>query len=57
MSVPGSEAEISAAGRLASDVAPCLRSGEEVSIDLQSLRALMSTALYRGVMAVAPNRS
>jgi hypothetical protein len=57
LSVPGSEAETGAARSLASDVAPCLRSGEDVSIDLQSLRALMATALYRGVMAVAPNRS
>lgn len=57
LSLPGSEAEAGAARRLAGDVTPCLRSGEEASVDLQSLRALMSIALYRGVMALAPNRS
>ena len=52
LSEPGSEAENGAAGRLADSVAPCTDADEGLSIDLQSLRALASTALYRGVTDV-----
>ena len=52
LSEPGSEAETAAAGRLAGALAPCTESGEALTVDLQSLRALTSTALYRGVTRV-----
>jgi hypothetical protein len=52
LSEPGSDAEARAAGQLARHVPPCVERGEQPTVDLQSLRALMSTALYRGVTAV-----
>jgi len=52
LSEPGSAVESRAAGQLARHVPPCVERGEEPTVDLQSLRALMSTALYRGVTAV-----
>jgi hypothetical protein len=51
-SEPGSAVEARAAGQLAGHVPPCIEPGEPPTVDLQSLRALMSTALYRGVTAV-----
>ena len=51
-SEPGSAVEARAAGQLAGHVPPCIQPGEKPTVDLQSLRALMSTALYRGVTAV-----
>jgi hypothetical protein len=57
LSEPGSAVEASAAGRLARHVPPCVEPGETPTIDLQSLRALMSTALYRGVTAVLAGAS
>lgn len=51
-SEPGSAVETRAAGQLASHMPPCIERGEKPTVDLQSLRALMSTALYRGVTAV-----
>jgi hypothetical protein len=49
---PGSGAENAAAARLADAVGPCTTADESLSIDLQSLRALAATALYRGVTDV-----
>ncbi|HYD36874.1 MAG TPA: hypothetical protein VEA60_04635 [Allosphingosinicella sp.] len=51
-SEPGSAVEARAAAQLARHVPPCIERGEQPTVDLQSLRALMSTALYRGVTAV-----
>ena len=51
-SEPGSEAEAEAARRLAAYVEPCTIPGEELIVEVQSLRALVATALYRGVTAV-----
>lgn len=56
LSVPGSEGESRAARSLANGLAPCMDGTEPGTVDLQSLRALMSTALYRGVTAVGGNR-
>ncbi|HEX8625672.1 MAG TPA: hypothetical protein VF782_11410 [Allosphingosinicella sp.] len=52
LSEPGSDAEVRAARRLAAYVEPCTKPGEELTVELQSLRALVSTALYRGVTNV-----
>jgi hypothetical protein len=52
LSEPGSDVEAQAAAQLARHVPPCTEPGEQPTVDLQSLRALMSTALYRGVTAV-----
>ena len=49
----GSEAERIAAGHLAANVSRCTNKGENLTVDLQSLRALTSTALYRGISALA----
>ena len=51
LSEPGSDSETQAVGRLAPHVGPCTEPGEDLKVDLQSLRALVSTALYRGVTA------
>lgn len=48
----GSPAETEAAGRLGTYVARCTGAGESLTVDLQSLRALTSVALYRGIVAV-----
>jgi len=48
-SSPGSDAERIAAEQLAQAVKPCTNPGEAGVVDLQSLRALAATALYRGV--------
>jgi hypothetical protein len=52
LSEPGSAAEEAAAARLAAYLEPCTRESERLTVDLQSLRALVATALYRGVTAV-----
>ncbi|HEX8466511.1 MAG TPA: hypothetical protein VF620_01755 [Allosphingosinicella sp.] len=54
---PGSAAESKAAAQLSRQVPPCVRPGENLTVDQQSLRALMSTALYRatGAARVARN--
>jgi hypothetical protein len=57
LSVPGSAAETAAVDTLRPEIAPCIRGGEHLTIDLQSLRALVSTALYRGVTAIVASRS
>jgi len=48
----GSESELRAARQLAAHVPGCTNPGENLTVDLQALRALSSTALYRGVATV-----
>ena len=48
----GSSQEMEAARQLAGHLAPCMRRGEDLTVDLQALRALMSTALYRGMSSL-----
>lgn len=48
----GSEAEMAAARRVVATVEACHNPGEAPTVDLQALRALVSTALYRGVASV-----
>lgn len=48
----GSEAEADAGRRLARHVESCTNPGEQLTVDLQALRALSSTALYRGMTTV-----
>ena len=49
MSEPGSDTETGAVRQLAPQVSRCMGAGEKLTVDVQSLRALVSTALYRGV--------
>ena len=49
LSEPGSEAENKAVRKFASTIDPCTNAGEALTVDLQSLRSLVSTALYRGL--------
>jgi hypothetical protein len=49
LSEPGSEVETEAAARLANYVQPCTNEGEQLTVELQSLRALVSVALYRAL--------
>ena len=49
LSEPGSAAEAQAIGRFARHIEPCTIESEKLTVDLQSLRALISTALYRAV--------
>jgi hypothetical protein len=51
LSEPGSAAEDAAARRVFAYVDPCTRETEQLTVDLQALRALVATALYRGVNA------
>jgi hypothetical protein len=48
---PGSAGEARAAGMVAMSVPTCTKPEEHLDVDLQSLRALAATALYRGVIA------
>jgi hypothetical protein len=57
MSELGSEAEMAAAGQLAPYVKDCTNPGEDLTVDVQALRALVSTALYRGVTNVLAARN
>lgn len=52
LSDPGSSAEGQAAVQLSPHVRACLMPRERQPVDLQSLRALVATALYRGVERV-----
>lgn len=47
----GSAAETEAAAQLGRYVERCTNPGENLTVDLQSLRALTSSALYRGMVA------
>jgi hypothetical protein len=49
---PGSASESQTAAKLAVHVPGCVLPGEKPTVDQQSLRALMSTALYRATRAV-----
>jgi hypothetical protein len=57
LSDPGSEAEAAAVGQLAPVLKPCFAAGEPIEIDMQALRALVSTALYRAMDSVLASRS
>jgi hypothetical protein len=52
LSEPGSAAESEAGRKLTAHVEGCTIPGENLTVDLQSLRALVATALYRGVSVV-----
>jgi hypothetical protein len=52
LSTFGSADEAAAAQQLASGVAPCTSQGENLTVDLQALRALSATALYRAVSSL-----
>lgn len=52
LSEPGSAAEEAAASKVFAYVEPCRQESEELTVDLQALRALVAAALYRGVNAV-----
>ena len=47
---PGSTAEATAAGALADHVGSCTQPGELLDVDMQALRSLVATALYRGLI-------
>jgi hypothetical protein len=51
LSEPGSTAEAAAAQRFQPHLRDCMKPGEPLTVDLQALRALMTTALYRAVTA------
>jgi hypothetical protein len=53
LSEPGSAAEDAAVQIVATHVEPCTTETENLVVDLQSLRALVATALYRGVTALS----
>lgn len=53
---PGSADETRAASVVATGVPACTRPTERLNVDLQSLRALVSTALYRAVAAANATR-
>ena len=53
----GSTTEVQAAGQLAVGLEACRYPNEQQPVDLQSLRALISTALYRGVTTVLAARN
>ena len=50
-SEPGSAGELQASAVVGAALPSCTRPGEQLQVDVQSLRALVSTALYRGVSA------
>ena len=52
LSDPGSAAELAAVHQVSTHVPPCINEGEKPVVELQSLRALISTALYRGLTTV-----
>jgi hypothetical protein len=51
LSEPGSADEDIAARKVFAYVDPCTRETEQLTVDLQALRALVAAALYRGVTA------
>lgn len=56
LSEPGSSTESESAQRIAQHVSPCTKQTEAMTVDVQSLRALVATALYRGTMVVLAKR-
>ena len=56
LSDPGSPAEIKAVSEVGAYVQSCMNPGEHLDVDVQSLRALVSAALYRGVTAAGGSR-
>lgn len=54
---PGSASETRAAGEVAAGVPYCSKPGEKFDVDVQALRALVATALYRAVTAASPGNN
>lgn len=52
LSQPGSGAETEAAQQLAGKMASCTRPDEDLTVDVQALRALTATALYRAMTPI-----
>jgi hypothetical protein len=52
----GSETEAGALRRLAVHLKPCMNKGEQLTVDMQALRALASVALYRGITKASAAR-
>ena len=50
---PGSAAEASASGLVVAAVPSCTKPNERVDVDVQAMRSLIATALYRGVTAAS----
>ena len=57
LSEPGSAAEDAAARKVFAHVEPCTQDTERLTVDLQALRSLIATALYRGMTAVLSSGS
>jgi len=57
VSEPGSAEEERAAQRLSPHLPGCFQPDERQEVDLQALRALMATALYRGVRSALARRN
>ncbi|MEA3068381.1 MAG: hypothetical protein QOK41_1788 [Sphingomonadales bacterium] len=57
LSEPGSAAENTAVSEVGVYVPSCAKPGEKLNVDVQSLRALVTNALYRGVTAAARSRN
>ena len=57
LSEPGSAIESEAANRAATHVEPCTNPGEDLKVELSSLRALLSTALYRGTTTILASKN
>ena len=56
LSDPGSPAENKAVSEVGAYLPSCMNPGEHLNVDVQSLRALVSAALYRGVTAAGGSR-
>jgi hypothetical protein len=57
LSEPGSAAEDAAARKVSAHLESCTQDEERLTVDLQALRSLVATALYRSVTAVLSSRS
>ncbi len=53
----GSEDETRAVQELAVNLKPCMNKGEQLTVDVQALRALASMALYRGMTTASKTRN
>lgn len=52
-SEPGSAVEASASGLVVAAVPSCTKPNEQIDVDVQAMRSMIATALYRGVTAAA----
>lgn len=53
---PGSAAEASASGLVVAGVPSCTKPNERIDVDVQAMRSLIATALYRGVTAASAGK-